>query len=384
MRPHLSTESPARSPFNVWMSQVSGALVLALALPLLAQPHAYAKTVRHRAPARRVVHSSGQAWTMPTIEHGLSDDDVTAGEDPVIRAAAVRALGDMNGTAVVVDPNSGRILAMVNQKLALSAQYQPCSTTKMAVALAALDHGVVNENTPVSIAAHTAVNLTEALAYSINAYFEHVGEKMGFATVTSWEREMGLGERAGWDIPGEDPGSVPTEPGPGGVAKLSSFGEGVHISPLQLAALVSTIANGGTDYWLQHPTTPEQAADFEPRVKRRLPIADFTPEVKDGMLAAVQYGTARGSRLRDEQILGKTGTCSRDGARFGLFASYLGIEHPQLVVVVILRGNGSYSGPRAAQVAGVIYRSLDQQHYFEAQNRQAPRAASVRPAALVR
>jgi cell division protein FtsI/penicillin-binding protein 2 len=330
---------------------------------------------------RRVVAPApAQTWTMPTIMHGLSDDDVTAGEDPAIRATVVKALGDMNGTAVVVDPNTGRILAMVNQKLALSAQYQPCSTTKMAIALAALDHGVVNENTPIRVAAHSAVNLTQALAYSINAYFEHLGEKMGFATVTSWEREMGLGERAGWNIPGEDPGSVPTEPGPGGVAKLSSFGEGVHISPLQLAALVSTIANGGTDYWLQHPTTPEQIADFHPRIKRELPIADFTPEVKDGMLAAVQYGTARGSRLRDEQILGKTGTCSRDGSRFGLFASYLGNEHPQLVVVVILRGNGSYSGPRAAQVAGVIYRSLDQQHYFEAESRPA----SVRRTSLIR
>ncbi|HUX67846.1 MAG TPA: hypothetical protein VMV31_10195, partial [Terriglobales bacterium] len=96
------------------------------------------------------------------------------------------------------------------------------------------------------------------------------------------------------------------------------------------------------------------------------PIAALTPEVKDGMLAAVQYGTAKLARLRDEQILGKTGTCSRDGTRYGLFASYLGIEHPKLVVVVVLRGNRAVFGPRAAQVAGVIYRSLDQQHYFEA------------------
>ncbi|MGH9393256.1 MAG: penicillin-binding transpeptidase domain-containing protein [Terriglobales bacterium] len=307
-----------------------------------------------------------QTWTARSTAVGLGDEDVTAGDDPTIRAAAVKALGDLNGTAVVVDPNNGRVLAMVNQALALSADYQPCSTTKMAVALAALHQGVVNENTPVRIAAHWSVNLTQALAYSINAYFEALGEKLGFATVAGFERQMGLGELAGLDIAGEDPGSVPDAPGPGGVAKLSSFGEGVRISPLQLAAITAAIANGGTLYYLQHPTTAAEISAFEPKVKRQLPIAALTPDIKDGLLAAVQYGTGKQARLRDEQILGKTGTCSRDGTRFGLFASYLGIEHPQLVVVVVLRGNRAVFGPRAAQVAGQIYRTLDHQHYFEA------------------
>lgn len=346
--------------FHATSLPLACALVLGLTLPSLAQTH-----------KKRRRHVARQTWTAHPIAQGLSEDDITGGEDPVIRAAAVTALGDLNGTAVVVDPNDGRILAMVNQGLALSADYQPCSTTKMAVALAALDHRIVNENTPIRIAAHWSVNLTQALAYSINAYFEALGDKMGFATVTSFEREMGLGELAGYDIAGEDPGSLPGEPGPGGVAKLSSFGEGVRISPLQLAAIVTAIANGGTLYYLQHPTSPEQVRDFQPLVKRQLPIADFTPEVKDGMLAAVQYGTGKLARLRDEQILGKTGTCSRDGTRFGLFASYLGIAHPKLVVVVVLRGNRAVFGPRAAQVAGVIYRSLDRQHYFETASRDS-------------
>jgi cell division protein FtsI/penicillin-binding protein 2 len=351
---HLPTSAASR-----WTRVLAlGILSLLVALPLGAQ-----------SKRRKRVRPVAQTWTAKPVALGLGADDVTAGDDPVIRQAAVQALGDLNGTAVVVDPNNGRILAMVNQSLALSADYQPCSTTKMAVALAALDHGVVTENTPIRVAAHWSVDLTQALAYSINAYFEHLGEELGFATVTGFERQMGLGEAAGWNIPGEDPGSVPTEPGPGGVAKLSSFGEGVHISPLQLAALVTAIANGGTLYYLQHPTNPEQVEDFTPRIKRHLPIAALTPVVKDGMLAAVQYGTAKGAHLRDEQILGKTGTCSRDGTRFGLFASYLGIEHPQLVVVVVLRGDRSVAGPRAAQVAGRIYKSLDQEHFFAARVR---------------
>ncbi|MGH9471504.1 MAG: penicillin-binding transpeptidase domain-containing protein [Terriglobales bacterium] len=330
---------------------------------------------------RRVVRASrgGQTWTARPTAQGLGDNDITAGEDPVIRAAALKAIGDLNGTAVVVDPNSGRILAMVNQGLAVSADYQPCSTTKMAVALAALRHQVVTENTPIQVAAHFSVNMTEALAYSINAYFEALGDKMGFATVAGFDREMGLGTRAGWDIPGEDPGLVPDEPGPGGVAKLSSYGEGVHISPLQLAAIVTAIANGGTLYYLQHPTSPAQVQDFVPRVKRELPIAALTPEVKDGMMAAVQYGTAKLAHLRDEAILGKTGTCSRDGTRYGLFASYLGNPTPKLVVVVVLRGGRTVYGPRAAQVAGVIYRALDRHHFFKT----ASRRSAVAPFRLI-
>ena len=69
--------------------------------------------------------------------------DITAGEDPVVRQAAISALGDMNGTVVVIDPNNGRILAMVNHHLALSSGAEPCSTIKLSVALAALEEGII-------------------------------------------------------------------------------------------------------------------------------------------------------------------------------------------------------------------------------------------------
>ena len=66
----------------------------------------------------------------------ITDGDVTAGEDPVVRQAAIDALGNMNGTVLAIEPTSGRVLAMVNQKLALSSGAQPCSTIKVSVALA--------------------------------------------------------------------------------------------------------------------------------------------------------------------------------------------------------------------------------------------------------
>ena len=79
------------------------------------------------------------------------EGDITAGEDPVVRAAAIEALGNMNGTIVAIDPDSGRILAMVNQKLALSAGAQPCSTIKVAVALAALSENIITKDTEVPL-----------------------------------------------------------------------------------------------------------------------------------------------------------------------------------------------------------------------------------------
>src|SRR5205085_1628334 len=98
--------------------------------------------------------------------------DITTGEDPVVRAAAVEALGNMNGTVVAIDPDTGRVLAMVNQKLALSEGAQPCSTIKLSVALAALSEKIISKETEVTLGRRTQMNLTEALAHSNNAYFE--------------------------------------------------------------------------------------------------------------------------------------------------------------------------------------------------------------------
>src|ERR1700750_218948 len=77
----------------------------------------------------------------------IAEGDVTTGEDPVVRQAAIDALGNMNGTVLAIEPTSGRVLAMVNQKLALSSGAQPCSTIKLSVALAALSEGLVSKET---------------------------------------------------------------------------------------------------------------------------------------------------------------------------------------------------------------------------------------------
>jgi penicillin-binding protein 2 len=318
------------------------------------------------ATHRRRYH---ERFQMSSFAEDIAAGDVTTGEDLVVRQAAIDALGNMNGTVVAIEPTSGRVLAMVNQKLALSSGAQPCSTIKLSVALAALNEGLVSRDTEVALGGRSRMNLTTALAHSNNAYFEALGRKLGFEKVAYYAHEYGLGELAGYDITGEQVGVYPDEAIPeklGGVGKMCSYGEGVSMTPLQLGAMVSAIANGGTLYYLQHPTTPEQVANFQPRVKRQLDIAPLIPEISDGMAGAVQYGTARSLRLNfnEEEILGKTGTCSHAGTRFGWFASYANTSVGRVVVVVFLQGGRPTFGPKAAEIAGRIYRNMYDHNFF--------------------
>jgi len=316
-------------------------------------------------------HRYYERFYTSSFAQDITEGDVTNGEDPVVRDAAIDALGGMNGTVVAIEPTSGRILAMVNQKLALSSGAQPCSTIKLSVALAALNEGLITKETEVRLGGRYHMNLTMALAHSNNAYFEALGRQLGFEKVSYYAHQYGLGELAGYSIPGEQLGIYPNEEISsklGGVGKMCSFGEGVSVTPLQLGALVSAIANGGTLYYLQHPTTPEEIANFQPVVKRRLDIAPLIPEISDGMEGAVQFGTARRLRVNfsEEEVLGKTGTCSHAGTRFGWFASYAKTNVGHIVVVVFLEGGRPTFGPKAAEIAGRMYRDLYDHNFFVA------------------
>lgn len=329
------------------------------------------KPIRVSATTHRRHHYYERFHMSSFVQDDITSGDITTGEDPVVRRAAIDALGNMNGTVVAIEPTSGRVLAMVNQKLALASGAQPCSTIKLSVALAALSEGLISKDTPVSLGGHYRMNLTTALAHSNNAYFEALGRKLGFEKVAYYAHEYGLGELAGYDIPGEQLGEYPDAVIPerlGGVGKMCSFGEGVSMTPLQLGAMVSAIANGGTLYYLQHPTTPEEVAGFQPRVKRQLDIAPVIPELADGMAGAVHYGTARSLRLNfsEEEILGKTGTCSHEGTRFGWFASYANTSVGRVVVVIFLQGGRPTFGPKAAEIAGRMYRNMYDHNFFVA------------------
>jgi penicillin-binding protein 2 len=354
-------------------------LVGALSVPLpAAEPAAKAiesstssksKSTKTSRLRKRLVPSRYRGYA-PTYADSVSADDPSF-DDPVVREAAVSALGRYNGSVVAVDPNTGRILAVVNQRIAFSDGYIPCSTIKPTIAIAALEENVITGDTMLKVGRRKYMNLTEALAHSNNVFFEELGRRMGFDTVSKYGRLLGLGELSGYNLPDEHPGSFPMQPPAfGGVARMSSFGEGIQITPLQLAAIAAAFANGGTLYYLQYPHSQEESQNFEPRVKRDLNISNVLPQVREGMLAAVLYGTGRLSYDAggDETPLGKTGTCDdrANPSRIGWFVSYADETHPKIALAVLLRGNTRrVKGPAAAQVAGVIYRKLREQNYFE-------------------
>jgi cell division protein FtsI/penicillin-binding protein 2 len=299
-----------------------------------------------------------------------TDGDNVDGDDLEVRRAAVSALGTTNGSVLVVDPNNGRVLTMVNQKLGLKAGFTPCSTIKLVTALAALSEHVVERDTVIRLSRVASFTLTTALAHSNNPYFATLGNRLGYDRVAHYAQMLGLGEKAGLDIPGELPGTiVPEPPKYGGVGMMTSFGEGFLVTPLELGAMLGAIANGGTLYYLQYPRKSDDIDHFTPKVKRPLELApNGIADVKVGMRGAVEFGTARRAGYDStETILGKTGTCTdfSSASHMGWFGSFNELGKHQLVVVVMLAAvNKSVSGPIAAGVAGAIYRSLSEQRYF--------------------
>jgi len=287
-------------------------------------------------------------------------EDNPAGDDPAVRQAALAALGNWNGSVVAVDPNNGRVLSVVNQKLALSSGFTPCSTFKPVVALAALREGIITPKTKLHVGGRQRMDLTEALARSNNVFFHHLGEMLGFQRLAQYAHEFGLGEKTSDDIPGESPGRFPTAPPKeGGVGYLAYYGRDMEVTPLQWAAVISAIANGGTLYELQYPRTAEEISQFVPKVRRQLDdLVPYLPQIKAGLEAAVLYGTARSAYDPEMPIYGKTGTCSEDGARLGWFVSYAGEQQPKYVAVVLLRGGRMMFGPHAAEIAGRFYREV--------------------------
>src|SRR6266849_4930356 len=330
------------------------------AMPLEATPGA-------GTPVRRTHRYVRYRGGVPTFADSSGADN-GAYDDPIVRAAAVSALGRYNGAVVAVDPNTGRILTVANQKIAFGVGYTPCSTIKPTIALAALEENVITRDTMLKVGRRKYMNLTEAMAHSNNQFFEELGRRMGFDTVSRYGRLLGLGELAGYNLQDEHPGAFPMVPPlKGGVARMSSFGEGIQMTPFQLASLAAAFANGGTLYYLQYGVSGEEVSAFVPRIKRELNIGPLLPELREGMLAAVLYGTGKRSfdAGGDEMPAGKTGTCSDQISHVGWFLTYADEAHPRIALAVLIRGNSSrIKGPLAAGVAGHIYRRLREQNYF--------------------
>ncbi len=299
--------------------------------------------------------------------------DNSTGEDLEIRRAAIEALGGKAGTVVVMDPNNGRIFTIVNQQMALGSPVKPCSTVKLISGLAALHEGVFDPNLDVPITARYSMNLTDALARSDNPFFQVLGRRVGFEGMMRYASNYGFGELTGVNYPGENPGFIPEEV----TSLMPSHGDGFGVTAIQLSTFASAIANGGNLYVPRVPRSAEEQINFRPQLKRRI---EMSPEdrlrMMAGMIGAVNYGTAKLANDPLSQVAGKTGTCTGDTDKLGLFTSFSSVENPRLVVTVITTGS-TEAGKRAADIAGRVYRSISYKYFKPGSNPQLAPASTV-------
>jgi membrane peptidoglycan carboxypeptidase len=142
---------------------------------------------------------------------------------------------------------------------------------------------------------------------------------------------------------------------------MSSHGDDIQVTAIQLARMASAIGNGGKLLVPHLPRTPQENVNFKREVKRDIDIpADNVRRILPGMIGAVTYGTARRSQAPLMTVAGKTGSCREeipDRPWLGLFTSFAPVHDPQLAVAVILRGTHA-RGKYASEVAGGVYRRL--------------------------
>jgi beta-lactamase class D len=333
-----------------------------------AKPKAARGKTAYVPASKRRYRSYRRHWGEPTFADSTVGDRID-GEDLVVRRAAVEALGPYNGSVIVNDPVTGRILTIVNQKLALKGAFTPCSTIKLVTAIAGLIEEVFTPATIMRCESRQYMDLSEAMARSSNVYFSNLGKKLGFERVAYYSRLFGLGEKAAVGIDDEVAGVFPDREPEGGVGGLAYTGTGVQLTPLQLSALLSMIANNGALPWLQYPRTREEIEGLTPQIKRQLDLSKVVDQILPGMQGAVEYGSANRARKvfeATDPIWGKTGTCTNVDQRthLGWFGSYNEIAGRKLVVVVLLTGGRPVNGPVASGIAGNVYRILSGQNFY--------------------
>lgn len=347
--------------------------------------------------------------------------------DGRLQRAAEEAMRGRNGAVVALNPSSGEVLALVSkpaydpnlfaqrvtaedwrrlihdprhplQNRALQAQYPPGSVFKLITAMAALERGAITPETRMFCGGsftlgrftfadwkkggHGWLDLRGAIANSCNVYFYQAALKAGIDEIARVAREFGLGEPPGLGLGDEARGIVPTPAWkrqhqgdawyPGNTV-ITGIGQGMVVaSPMQLAVMVSAIANGGIIYrpWVVKRVESlrgEVIEEYDAEIVRRVRVRPETLEVvRQGMLAVVNEGTGGRARIPGLAIAGKTGTAQvvrkeeakrrQDLKDHGWFVAFAPFENPQ-VAVVVLAENAGFGGAMAAPVARAIFQA---------------------------
>jgi penicillin-binding protein 2 len=279
----------------------------------------------------------------------------------------------------------------------VQGSYFPGSTYKVIPAMATLEERLVHRSEEIfckkfheygkrssfrCTKMHGSVDVFQGIVQSCNIFFYHMAERVGMDRMARYARNFGLGTPSGLGLNSEQGGFIPTKawynkhmPGGFRIGNTLNAGVGqgnVTVTPLQLAMVYATIANGGKLYlpqivWRIESVDGKIVQDFPPQLRRRVQVSESTFRLVQRALKGVvndELGTAYDQRLREVRVSGKTGTAqvTKRGRRLrdkkewwrfedhAWFAAYAPASSPEISVVVLIEHGGS-AAKRAAPVA---------------------------------
>ncbi len=300
---------------------------------------------------------------------------------------------EINGSAVVLDTETGQVLAMAStpsfdpNRLAgyltsdhgelmnktLQGQYPPGSVFKIAVAAAALESGCADEGFTFTCSGKTEVNgvtmvcsdkedghgklnMTEAFACSCNCYFARLAEKTGAENIIEMARRLGLSERVLEGFSEEEAGAFPAEADRSysGLANLAVGQGDLLVTPIQIARMTNIIASGGINRSID--VIMSKSSQDESGVRRV--TASTASSVASMMKQVCLSGTAAGSETH-VAIAGKTGSAEAGGDTVhGWFTGWFPADHPRYTVTVFAENGKTGSGsalPVFEEIANWLY-----------------------------
>jgi penicillin-binding protein A len=341
-------------------------------------------------------------------------DDIVSSLDPAAQRVALEQLAGRTGAVVAIEPKTGKVRALVSEPpydpnqvpdhfkqlnrdpgsplfdRATQSGYAPGSTMKVVTATAALDTGkftpdsVVNGSSPINIEgvplsnsggeSFGPISLTDALTNSVNTVWAQVGEKLGTATFYEYMNRYGFNARPQIDLPSDEliPSGVYEDGhliGPGApidIGRVAIGQERLFVTPLQMAEVAATVANGGK---LMRPQLWSRVIDPDGRtVKRMNPTVqsvvmkpETATQLNEMMQNVVNDGTAAGVFPSSLQVAGKTGTAELGSGREACtlpnqawFIGFAPADDPKIAVAATIECTSSFG----AEVAGPIARAV--------------------------
>ena len=340
-------------------------------------------------PSGRVIERAREQAEVPGRDLFLTlDHSIQANAEQVLRAT-VHRWGAKSASAIVLDPRTGSILAMAVQpgydanrfpsapsdlqrNRTVTDTYEPGSTFKLITVAGALSEHIVAPSTrfELSYSLHVAdrvvhdaeergtvnYSVAQILAHSSNIGAITLAEMLGRTRLSSWITRFGFGRTTGVDFPGESPGIVlPPDKWSGSTIGNVPIGQGIAVTPVQMAAAYAAVANRGV--WARPHLVDHVAGGGRPSLYRRRLVSPRTAAELMMMLKdVVAEGTGQYAAMPGYQVAGKTGTAQKPDSHGGYasdryVASFVGIvpaSRPRLVVLVTV------DEPRGAIWGGVV------------------------------